>query len=294
MHEWIVPSQHTGIKLLAFVTSQLNGLYSAKHLKRCIENNCCTINGRTERFATTLLGSGDRITLLLSKPLVGQTLSQVNSSSILYEDSDIFIYNKPQGINCDNDGILKLLKTHDSNLQLVHRLDRETTGALILVKNHATFLYFLDQFKHFRVKKSYKTIVDGSINRKQGTIENYLGRKKTFSGQSIWGAVKTGGLHALTIWKMLKVGKNATLLQCFPQTGRTHQIRVHMSEMHHPILGDFQYGKDFKCFYRPAHYLLHAEKISFLHPKTEQLVTVEAPLSEEFCKAQYSLFGMEI
>jgi len=291
MHKWTVSSQPAGIKLLAFLMVQFNGRYSAKHLKRFIENNRCTVNGRTERFASAFLGNADKVTLLLEEPRSPNSL-RVNRSAILYEDSDIFIYNKPSGINCDEAGILKLLRSYDSNLQLMHRLDRETTGALILVKNDSTHLFFLDQFKKLQVKKTYRTIVDGVLRKSQGTISNLLAKKKTFAGQSIWGAVKTGGVQAITSWKLIKSAQETSLLRCYPKTGRTHQIRVHMAEMNHPILGDYQYGKHFNSSYRPSHYLLHAEKISFLHPKTRQLMSVEAKLSHDFSKAEQLLFGI--
>ena len=186
---------------------------------------------------------------------------------------------------------MQLLKIPYPSLKLVHRLDRETTGALILAKQAAVFDLFVKQFKTFQVEKRYLTIVDGIIEEKKGIIENYLGKKKVYAGQTIWGAVSSpSGLYACTEWKCLKKGDKVSLLTCIPKTGRTHQIRVHMAEMGHPILGDFQYGKIFQSTYHPSRYLLHAEEIRFLHPLTGEVLCVNAPVPDDFKEALQKLF----
>lgn len=292
MHEWVVNSQDAGSKLLAFLIRQLHSKFSARHLKRVIENNCCQINGRTERFASTLVGIGDKVSLLLEDvPVLNKTL-QFDSTHLLFEDDGLLIYNKPIGISCDEQGILRIIKEYCPSVQLIHRLDRDTTGVLLFAKRSESYQKLLAQFKKASVDKCYRTIVDGVIPGKAGAIDNFLGKKKIYEGQTLWGSVATGGFHAHTDWKRIKTGKDATLLHCFPKTGRTHQIRVHMSEMGHPILGDYQYSKRFRCPYRALRYLLHAEQISFLHPQTGKIVSIEAPLPEDFITAQNQLFGM--
>lgn len=293
MQEWIVGSQDAGSKLIAFLARQFNSQYSARQLKRAIENNLCQINGRTERFASVLLGLGDKITLRLEEAVSFSSSSlTVDLKSILFEDKHLLIYNKPKAINCDADGILKLLQPYCPSLQLVHRLDRDTTGVLLLAKDEKSSQFLLGQFKKATVHKCYRAIADGILKEKDGVIDNFLGKKKIYQGQTIWGAVTSGGVHAYTRWKRLKTGNRATLLHCFPETGRTHQIRVHLSEIGHPILGDYQYAKKFCCPYRPLRYLLHAEKISFVHPESKQILSIEASLPEDFLTAQNQLFGM--
>lgn len=286
--EWIVTSKDSGAKLLSFLSQHLEGKYSARFIKRLIEHNGCQINGRTERFASTLLGKGDHVSLCLEQ---SPAKIQDDNSRIIFEDEALLVYDKPAGVNCDEKGILKILKKINPSLLLVHRLDRDTTGALLLAKSQQVFANLVEQFKNFQVGKRYLAIVDGKLEQQRGVIENYLGKKRAFAGQSIWGAVKsTDGLAAVTAWECLKRGKFATLLACMPKTGRTHQIRVHMAEMGHPILGDFQYGKVFQCPYRPARLLLHAEEIRFLHPISGQLLTFTAPLPDDFKIAQQELF----
>lgn len=290
MQEWIVSSEESGIKLLAFLLYRLDGRYSARSLKKLIEHNGCEVNGRTERFASTTLGKGDHVCLYLEHVVLASP-QIVEPSRILFEDEALLIYNKPAGVNSDEKGILQLWKAALPALQLVHRLDRDTTGALVLAKQPAIFDHLVEQFKQFQVEKRYLAIVDGIIDQAKGKIENYLGKKCAYEGQTIWGAVsQKRGLYACTEWERLKKGDKASLVACYPKTGRTHQIRVHMEEMGHPILGDFQYGKCFQCAYRPLRTLLHAEAIRFHHPLTGREINVAAPLPDDFKMAQQRLF----
>lgn len=289
IQEWIVEEQESGSKLLAFLTIRLQGRYSARFLKRIIEHNGCQINGRTERFASTFLGKGDRVSLRLEN--APPSIPSIESERILYEDEALLIYNKPAGINCDEQGILKLLRAYAPMLCLVHRLDRDTTGVLVLAKRSDVFDQLVSQFKTLGIHKRYLAIVDGYMAKYKGVIENSLGKKHDYSGQTLWGQVDTSrGLYACTEWERLKMGENASLIACVPKTGRTHQIRVHMAEMGHPILGDYQYGKDFICSYRPLRYLLHAEEIRFSHPITGKKVCFTAPQPDDFKAAQQKLF----
>ncbi len=179
MHEWVIGSQDTGSKLIAFLTRQLGFQFSARFLKRAIENNRCQINGRTERFASVVIGLGDKISLLLEdSPIHSQPLN-FDPNCILFEDSSLLVYNKPMGINCDDRGILRIIKEYCSSAQLIHRLDRDTTGALLLAKNVESSQYLLEQFKKALVYKCYRAIVDGLLPGKEGVIDNFLGKKKS-------------------------------------------------------------------------------------------------------------------
>jgi RluA family pseudouridine synthase len=294
MKEWVVTSEFSGAKLIAFVVQRLEGKYSAKYLKKLIEQNRCQINGRTERFASTVIKKGDFIRLDDEQAALAAPV-KVEPSRIIYEDDALLVYNKPAGINCDEKGIVKLWKTKLPALQLVHRLDRDTTGLLIFAKQSQIFELLVTQFKEFQVEKQYIAIVDGVLQEKKGKIENYLGKKRAFAGQTIWGRVSTSqGLYACTEWERLKVGNSASLVACVPKTGRTHQIRVHMSESGHPILGDFQYGKHFQCAFRPPRILLHAQKIRFNHPITGEELNLIAPLPDDFEKAKSKLFNSPV
>jgi RluA family pseudouridine synthase len=291
MLEWIVTAEESGSKLLSFLIQRLEGKYSARFLKRLIEHNGCEVNERTERFASTLLGKGDHVSLYMEHAPLPPS-HEIEPSRILFEDEALLVYNKPVGINSDERGILQLWKSTLPQLQLVHRLDRDTTGLLLLAKQPVAFDQLVSQFKQFQVNKRYLAIVDGWLEQSKGKIENYLGKKRAYAGQTIWGggANPSRGLYACTEWERLKKGQKASLVACYPKTGRTHQIRVHMAEMGHPILGDFQYGKHFQCHYRPPRILLHAEMIHFHHPLTGREMNLIAPLPDDFTIAQRQLF----
>jgi 23S rRNA pseudouridine955/2504/2580 synthase/23S rRNA pseudouridine1911/1915/1917 synthase len=291
MLEWIVTSQESGSKLLSFLVHRLEGKYSARFLKRLIEHNNCEINGRTERFASTVLGKGDHVCLHLEEAAHDVSHRVIEAQRILFEDEALLVYNKPAGINSDEMGILKLLRARNPNLRLVHRLDRDTTGVLILAKQAMAYENLVSQFKEFHVHKLYQAIVDGIVAQSKGIIENHLGKKQAYAGQTLWGVVPPSrGFYACTEWQCLKKGKMASLLVCIPKTGRTHQIRVHMAEIGHPILGDFQYGKQFQCPYRPPRYLLHAEEVRFNHPLTREPLSIKATLPDDFKMALTKLF----
>lgn len=284
-----MPAEAAGKKLVTFLADQFARQYPARQLKQAIEQNRCRVNGRVERFASFVLGAGDRISLDLSGFGGKEALSWVmEKERILFEDHAILAYNKPSGISCDAEEVKKV-----SGLTLLHRLDRETTGVLLFAKDLLAAEALLLQFKKHEVEKTYFAIVDGVLPAgKGGIIDNALEKKKAYQGQALWGEVEKGqgkGLYAYTEWRCVKAGKEASLVECFPKTGRTHQLRVHLAGMGHPILGDFQYGKRFRCAYRPGRHLLHAWEVRFNHPATGKLLRIQAPLPDDFVSAQKSL-----
>jgi len=269
--EWQVTTEESGLSLITFLRKKLPE-HSARALKKLIESNACLVNRRTERFSSFALAPGDQVVLLTE--IQPEKVKEFEESRILFEDQSLLIYNKPPGINSD-----QLSK----ELILVHRLDRDTSGVLIFAKTETIFEKMKHLFKQHLVKKSYLAIVDGIPKKAQGTIENELALKHRYQGQSLWGSVAKGkGQVAITRWKKEKSGNDASLLRCWPITGRTHQIRVHLSELGHPILGDYQYGRRFHSPYRPTRCLLHAESIEFPHPVTGQMLHMVAPVPDDF------------
>ncbi|HSW86756.1 MAG TPA: RluA family pseudouridine synthase [Rhabdochlamydiaceae bacterium] len=273
-----VSSSNHGMRLLAFLREHISEANSVKSLKRAIEAGSCSINGRIERFSSKILAAGDVVELTLS-----DEKTRPCCITVLYEDADLIICDKPAGIVSENSEFNRHLPSYRGELQLVHRLDKDTSGIIVAAKNNKTKEKLVDLFAKRKVHKTYLALVDGVVKKKEGKIDNFLAKKSSYQGQSIWGSVPKGkGVIALTKWRCLKRGKSASLLLCEPQTGRTHQLRVHLSEMHHPILGDYQYCQKFLCTYRPQRQLLHAFKIQFCHPFTKELITIEAPLPSDF------------
>jgi RluA family pseudouridine synthase len=288
--DWIVLPSESGTRLLAFLQSKLPSNLSARHIKRIIEQNLCLVNERTERFATVILGKGDRVTLL-SIELPQTTEIAFHPDRVLYEDDEIFMYDKPPHIVSDDKIFLKTLKRDLPYLAVAHRLDRDTSGVLLFGKSPSAYQSLLKQFKDRKIKKSYLAIVEGIPKQNKGLIDNYLGPIHHYQGQTIWGEVsKSKGQHAITLWEVVKKGKNASLIRCFPETGRTHQLRVHLNSIGHPILGDFQYCRSFHCPYRPERMLLHAESLALINPVTNEITRVSAPVPPDFNKAMGSLF----
>jgi RluA family pseudouridine synthase len=273
----VLPKEQ-GMRLLAFLREKCPASYSVKALKRAIDNKHCKINGKVETFSSHILKSGDRIEI----DLESLKKASIAAPEVLFEDEDLFICNKPAGLVSDN----KYFARYKKNLQLVHRLDKETSGVLILVKTPESKAKMETLFKERQIHKSYLALVDGKMLKEEGTIDNYLGKKHSYQGQTIYGAVsKNEGVHAVTEWKVAKRGDKATLLLCHPLTGRTHQLRAHFSGIGHPILGDYQYGKKFVCSCQPSRHLLHASEVTFNHPRTGKKLTILAPMPQDFLSA---------
>lgn len=271
-----VEKRDENLSLVEFLFKSLSAAISKKEIKRRIEDNCCTVNGVVERIASRKVVWKDHVEWDTSRVLVHKF--EFEPSKVLYEDADLLVYNKPPGIECDPEGIIRLLKPH-GRFFLVHRLDKFTSGALILAKTREAEKALLAFFKEREVGKCYLALADGVPKMKKGVIENYLGKV----GQTHYGSVKPLlGKSAKTAWSVKTAYKNASLIVCHPETGRTHQIRVHLSELGHPILGDYQYGKKFICKIKPARMMLHAYKIEFKHPTEEKMLKVTAPIPKDF------------
>lgn len=286
MTSWEVTHKESGTKLLTFLKEKLGASVSSRELKKALDDNLCQINRRVERFGTFQLGPGDQVTLNKSFKQKNDKSISFKTKHCLYEDDDLLIYDKPSGIASDSPLLLKALQRGLSFLALTHRLDRDTTGALIFAKTPSATEKMMALFKQRQVLKTYLAIVDGTPRKPSGLIDNFLGPLHRYQGQTIQGVMPPPkGLQAITAWECIQRGNGAALLRCFPKTGRTHQLRVHLSTMGHPILGDHQYGKEFRCPYQPERYLLHAESVSFTHPCKGTLIKVEAPQPEDFSQA---------
>lgn len=286
---WHVTEQESGSKLQAFLQAKLGKEYSLRDIKNMLAGNCCTLNNSIERFGSTRVGRGDKIHLRL-RPQAPQLPSSAKTFSlppILYSDEALTIIDKPSGVASDNPTIAHAITQHLGRPSiLAHRLDRDTSGVLIFAHSKEVFEQLIALFRSRQVIKIYLALVDGIPAHPKGTISNYLAKVHSYQGQSLWGAVpKAQGQEAITKWQTERVLTNSALLQCQPITGRTHQIRVHLSGIGHPILGDKQYGKKFQSSYLPKRCLLHAQAITLPHPITGRTLFVEAPIPADLSQA---------
>lgn len=282
-HDWLVSSREA-TRLGSFLAERLHPA-SGKQIKRALEANGCCVNGKVERFPSRQLREGDRVEFRWP----GEVSQQAR---VLYSDPDLMILDKPAGWVCDST-LPKRLEAQWGPLWLVHRLDKETSGALLLARCPQIRSQLERLFVESRIQKLYWAVVDGTPGSSSGIQQQPLIRKEILNGQQRWGAARPGeGLPAQTLWSLLHPGKTCALLQCQPVTGRTHQIRVHLALMGHPILGDRQYATRFRTTLVPERVLLHAKSLSFPHPRTGQIVQVEAPVPEEMDRALRAL-GLE-
>lgn len=271
-YEWTVSARDTGKTLLQFLQERFTDC-SMRKVKGWIDAGFCHVGGKKERFSRTQLKPGQKLELTLVE-------TEAKKLEVLYHDEALVVVNKPSGITCD-DRLERDLAKQGINAVLVHRLDKFTSGVLLLAKAQEIKAYFVEQFKALAVQKRYIAVVDGQLQREGGTIQNYLGPIKRLVGQVVWGVVHENGHYAETEWRLKQRLKQASVLELMPKTGKTHQLRVHTSFMGHPILGDDVYGKKFSCRYRAPRVLLHAEELAFIHPITKKLMHFTAKLPDD-------------
>lgn len=269
---WKVEKAFSGKSLLFFLENQIQNLPSKRLIKKALEQNVCQVNGKIERFSSRKLKMGDEVRLDQSWL---DLLEKDSSIPVAYEDEYILIINKPSGL----ESTPKNFK--DRGLYLCHRLDKQTSGLLVLAKSSKMADKVAQLFKDRKVSKSYLALVDRGVRKEEDTIESLLYKKKSYTGQSIY-ASGFSGKQAITHWKCLVKNKDMSLLLVQPVTGRTHQIRVHLKEMGHPILGDRQYSKVFTFKLPVNRVLLHSYKVSFIHPETGQEIDVMTKIPKDF------------
>lgn len=281
---FIVSARLSGERLQNVLKQELGEAYSGKRIKQMIDRYRCRINGKIEKFSSYKVNQGDRIHLDLTEESIEKAHK---APRVLYEDEDLLIWNKPIQTVSDIKTMQKLFASQ--NVYLVHRLDKDTTGVMILAKNTAMQKMLEELFKKREIEKVYEAIVQGKAPAETFTVENKIGKIAQYEGQAVWGKTSEG-VYALTDFEVIKMTKSHLLVKCRPRTGRTHQIRSHLAEMKLPILGDYHYARTAVFKYPAKRSLLHASSVSFMHPKLQKEITINAPYPEDFRKALDELF----
>ncbi len=257
-------------KLVSFLQEKIGG--SGKKIRRSLENNSCKINGKIERFGSVWVEKNSIVEYR-------EPHFQPMNFSSLFENDDLKIVAKPSGWVCD-DGSCQ--RTFGNNVFLVHRLDKDTTGAFILAKSKRVRDELMELFFQKKIEKQYLAIVDGLMQQNSGIQDTFLAKKRSFEGQTIYGS-SSHGSRAITRFEVMARGSSETLVRCYPITGRTHQIRVHMAELGHPLLIDRQYSERFHSSLFAERPLLHAERVCFSYRGA--LIEAKAPLPMDFKKS---------
>ena len=281
-------------RLDAFLASSLDGL-TRSQATQLIESGEVAVNGRAVSKSYKLAG-GEDIAVTLPEPEPVEAVPQDIPLDVVYEDADVIVVNKPKGLvvhpapgHPDGTLVNALLYHCAGTLSgvggalrpgIVHRIDRDTSGLIIAAKNDAAHQYLSAQLADHTLARTYECIVVGKLREDRGTVDAPIARHPTGRKRM---AVVAGGREAVTHWEVIARYPGYTHVRCRLETGRTHQIRVHMAYIGHPILGDTVYGAK-KEVPGLTGQCLHAVGLRFLHPRTHEVVELSCPLPEEFTR----------
>lgn len=266
---------------------------SRSYIQKCIKDNEVFVNNKPQK-ASYRLKVDDEICFRIPEAVEPAIEAENIPLSILYEDNDLLIVDKPKGMVVHPapghysgtlvNAVMYHCKDNLSGINgvmrpgIVHRIDRDTTGSLIICKNDLAHSSIAGQLKEHSITRKYRAIVHGVIAAQEGTVNAAIGRDPKDRKKM---AVNINGKPAVTHYKVLERFKEYTYIECQLETGRTHQIRVHMTSIGHPLLGDEVYGLR-KSPYHVCGQTLHAMVIGFIHPSSGQYIEITAPLPEYF------------
>jgi 23S rRNA pseudouridine1911/1915/1917 synthase len=292
--ELVVSANEAKLRLDQFLAKRLPE-FSRSRLQQLIRDGFVRFNNSTSR-PRQIVSAGDRIDLTEPPLEKIETLPEPIPLEILFEDDDLIVINKPAGLVVHPGAghrehtLVNAVLNHCATLSgiggkerpgIVHRLDKETSGCVVVAKNDATHRDLSKQFAARTVEKIYLALVAGKLRKPAGVIEERIGRHPV--DRKRMSATTLRGRAARTEYRVVRSSDQASLIECRLHSGRTHQIRVHLHHLGHPVLGDKVYAprlaKDF------PRQMLHAWKLGFRHPRTEEWKNFEAPLPDDFAAA---------
>ena len=288
-----IEAEYGGERIDRFLSNDLSDL-SRSYIQKLLKDGNIIVNGKTVK-ANYKVNQGDEIQVRIPEPEIPDILPEDIPLDILYEDDDILVVNKPKGMvvhpapghyshtlvnavmfHCQErlSGINGVMRPG-----IVHRIDMDTTGSLLICKNDRAHQILAEELKEHSITRRYHAIVHGNLKENTGTVNAPIGRhpidRKKMSTKS------PHGRHAVTHYRVLERFGDYTYIECELETGRTHQIRVHMASIGHPVLGDNVYGPA-KCPYKLQGQTLHAKILGITHPTTGEYMEFDAPLPEYF------------
>lgn len=293
---YIISDPYTGTRIDKFLDGQLSD-FSRSYLQKLINEQQILVNNSPVK-ANYKLKENDLISMAIPKPQELEILPENIPLDILYEDDDLIVINKGKNMVVHPapghysgtivNALLYHCKDSLSGINgvlrpgIVHRIDRNTTGAIVICKNDKAHNFIASQLKEHSITREYQAIVYHAFSSPTGTIHTTIGRHP--KDRKKMAINIPGGREAITHYEVIdELNHNFTLVRCKLETGRTHQIRVHMASIGHPVLGDDVYGPA-KCPFKLEGQTLHARTLGFIHPSTHEYMEFEAPLPEYFTK----------
>ncbi len=292
MPEWIAAPEDAGARLDAFLAGKMEKTRSS--VQKLIEEENVRLNG-APAAKNARLREGDRVEATEPPPEVLDVKPQNIPLDIVYEDQDLLVVNKPKGMvvhpaagNPDGTLVNALLFHCGDSLSgingvirpgIVHRIDKDTSGLLIVAKNDRAHQSLAEQIAVHSFTRIYNAVVYGIVKEEEGTVSAPIGRHPT--DRKRMAVLSSGGREAVTHYRVLERFPGFTLVECRLETGRTHQIRVHMAHIGHPVAGDPVYGPK-KCITELQGQCLHARVIGFIHPATGEYLEFDSGLPPYF------------
>ncbi len=294
-HDFLVGEDGNGVRIDQYLARQNEGL-SRSYLQKLLKNGEILADGAPVK-PNYKLTAGNRIEIEIPDATEPEIPAREMKLDIIYEDEDVLLVNKPKGMvvhpaagHTDDtlvNGLLAHCRGELSGINgimrpgIVHRIDRDTTGILIVCKNDLAHNSLAAQLKDHTVTRRYQAVVCGVIKEEEGVIDAPIGRHP--ADRKKMAVHVKNGRRAVTHYRVIERFRNYTYIECRLETGRTHQIRVHMSSIHHPVLGDTVYGPA-KCPFDLEGQTLHAGVLGFIHPRSGAYMEFQAPLPEYFVK----------
>lgn len=283
-----------GKRIDVFLAEKIDG-YSRSYLKKVIEDKLVTVCGEVKK-ANYKLKLGDKIKVLMPSPVNLEIKPEDIDIDVIYEDDVLLVVNKPQGMvvhpahgNYSGTLVNALLKRcHGlSGINgvirpgIVHRIDKNTSGVIVVAKTNEAHLDLSQQLKNHTIERKYIALLEGRLKEEAGTIDAPIGRDPL--NRKKMAVTSKNSKNAVTHYRVLELFKSNTLIEAKLETGRTHQIRVHMAYIGHPVVGDTVYGYK-KQRFKLQGQLLHAALLGFVHPVTKKYMEFTAPLPDHFKK----------
>ena len=285
-----------GLRLDRFLSEELED-HSRSFLQKLIKEGLVTVDGKPVK-ANYRLSAGQQVSVQVREPEEVNIEPQEMPLDILYEDGDVCIVNKPKGMVVHpaaghyRDTLVNGIMYHcqdslsgiNGSLRpgIVHRIDKDTTGALIICKNDKAHSCIAEQLKEHSITRRYRAIIIGNLSEDESTVDAPIGRHPT--QRKKMAVNRNNGKRAVTHYRVLARFRGYTYIECRLETGRTHQIRVHMASIGHPLLGDTVYGPAKQAYPSLEGQTLHAMVIGFVHPTTGAYMEFEAPLPAYFAE----------